>query len=358
MEAACLRSTHDRSRRAKSSGGGTLTTTSARRLRNRLRSPNAGAGARLIRLIGQAMVVAFVVVVLTFLLVRVVPGDPATAILGSKGSDAAKQALRESLNLNQPLYSQFLNYIADVIRGDLGRSFSGGGRSVMSIIGTSLSVTLPVVAITMVISTLIAVPLGLWTGLRRGAADLVTRAVMTVLLTLPPFFLGLLLLLTLALKTPLFPAGGWAGYWPENLQYAILPSLALAGYLVPILTRAVRAAAITASQQAWMEASYSRGLAPMRLAFAHVLPNSLLPVITLLGYNVGVLIASAVVVEAIFGLPGIGQELIAAVNQRDYPVIQGIALATALIIIAANLVADLIVGLADPRGRKSASDRS
>ena len=323
----------------------------------RLRGRGLGASGRVLRLIWQALVVAFGVVVITFLLVRVVPGDPATAILGSKGSDAAKDALRKALNLDDPLYLQFFHYIANVARGDLGESFAGGGRSVLSIVTNSLGVTLPVVAITMVISTVIAVPLGLLAGLRRGATDVGIRATMTVLLTLPPFFLGLVLLLVLALKIPLFPAGGWAGYWPDNFQYAILPSLALAGYLIPILTRGTRQAAISASQQTWMEASYARGLSPLRLAFAHVLPNSLLPVVTLLGYNVGVLIAGAVVVEAIFGLPGIGQELVNAVNQRDYPVIQGIALATALIIIAANLIADLIVSFADPRGRKS-SDRT
>ena len=323
-----------------------------------LRDRGLGASGRVLTLTWQALVVAFVVVVITFLLVRVVPGDPATAILGSKGSDAAKDALRKSLDLDDPLYLQFLHYLKNIARGDLGNSFSGGGRSVQSIITQSLGVTLPVVAITMVISTVVAVPLGLLAGLRRGGTDVGVRATMTILLTLPPFFLGLVLLLVLALKIPLLPAGGWAGYWPDNFQYAILPSLALAGYLVPILTRGTRQAAITASQQTWMEASYARGLSPLRLAFAHVLPNSLLPVITLLGYNVGVLIANAVIVEAIFGLPGIGQELVNAVNQRDYPVIQGIALATALIIIAANLLADLIVGFADPRGRKSPSDRT
>ena len=324
----------------------------------RSRGYGLGAGGRVLRLVWQALVVAFVVVVITFLLVRVVPGDPATAILGTKGSDAAKDALRKSLDLDDPLYMQFLHYLENLLRGDLGESFSGGGRSVQSIIVDSLGVTLPVVAITMVISTVISVPLGLLAGLRRGVTDVGIRATMTILLTLPPFFLGLVLLLVLALKIPLFPAGGWAGYWPDNFQYSILPSLALAGYLVPILTRGTRQAAITASQQTWMEASYARGLSPLRLAFAHVLPNSLLPVITLLGYNVGILIASAVVVEAIFGLPGIGQELVNAVNQRDYPVIQGIALATALIIIAANLLADLVVSFADPRGRKSSRDRT
>lgn len=331
--------------------GGDTTTVLPRR-GVRLRGRRLGGGP-VLRLVWQAVVVAFVVVIITFLLVRIVPGDPATAILGSKGSDAAKDALRKSLDLDDPLYMQFLQYIGNVVRGDFGQSFSGGGRSVLSIIGKSLSVTLPVVATTMVISTVIAVPLGLLAGLRRGATDVGVRAAMTILLTLPPFFLGLLLLLTLALKVPLFPAGGWAGYWPDNVQYMILPSLALAGYLVPILTRGTRQAAITASEQTWMEASYARGLSPLRLAFAHVLPNSLLPVITLLGYNVGILIASAVVVEAIFGLPGIGQELVSAVNQRDYPVIQGIALTTALIIIAANLVSDVVVSLVDPRGRKA-----
>lgn len=311
-----------------------------------------GLSFALLRALVQAISVAFVVVVVTFLLVRLVPGDPASAILGSKGSEAAKAALRDALNLDEPLPEQFLSYLASLVQGDLGESFAGGGRSVAEIIGTSLVVTMPVVGLTMLISILVSVPLGLVVGLRRGSADSVNRATMTVLLTLPPFFLGLLLLLFFSLKVNWFPAGGWAGAWPANFEFIILPSVALSGYLVPILTRATRQAAINAARAPWMEASLTRGVSMRRLALVHVLPNSVLPLIGLLGYNVGVLIANAVVVEAVFGLPGIGQELVSAVNQRDYPVIQGIALVTAVIVIVANLAADLVVDLADPRIRK------
>lgn len=306
----------------------------------------------LLRAVAQAISVSLVVVVVTFLLVRLVPGDPASAILGSKGSEAAKAALREALHLDLPLHQQFMSYLRSLVQGDLGESFGGGGRSVAEIIATSLAVTLPIVALTMLISILVSVPLGLFVGLRRGAVDSANRATMTVLLTLPPFFLGLLLLLVFSLKLNWFPAGGWAGAWPGNLDYILLPSVALSGYLIPILTRATRQAAISAARAPWMEASLTRGLSMRRLALVHVLPNSLLPLIGLLGYNVGVLIANAVVVEAVFGLPGIGQELVSAVNQRDYPVIQGIALVTAVIVIVANLAADLVVDFADPRIRK------
>jgi peptide/nickel transport system permease protein len=175
------------------------------------------------------------------------------------------------------------------------------------------------------------------------------RTLLSLMLACPPFFLGLLLILGPALELGWLPAGGWPDRWPENTRYIVLPSLALAGYLVPQIARSVRQAALDATREQWYEAALARGLSTRTLTLRHVLPNSLLPVVTLVALNIGALIAGAVVVEAAFGLPGIGQELLSAINQRDYPLIQGIVIVTALIVVVSNLLADVAYRVLDPR---------
>jgi len=299
---------------------------------------------------GQLLVVTAVVVLLTFLMVRVAPGDAVDAISGTHGTPATRAALRAELHLDDSLARQFAAYVGGLLHGDLGRSLVQQGRSVDAIIAARLPVTLAVIAGTIVLGCLIAIPLGLLAALsRRRGTDVSVRTLLSLLLACPPFFLGLLLILGPALALGWFPAGGWPGTWPESLRYVVLPSLALAGYLVPQVARAVRQAALDAMREQWYEAALSRGLSGRALALRHVLANSLLPVVTLVGLNVGALIAGAVVVEAVFGLPGIGQELLSAIDQRDYPLIQGIVLVTALIVVICNLLADIAYRLVDPR---------
>jgi peptide/nickel transport system permease protein len=284
----------------------------------------------------------------------VAPGDAVDVVSGTHGTDETRAALRAELHLDDPLAEQFGAYVGDLATGDLGRSLVQQGRRIDAIIGERLPVTLAVIAGTIVIGCAVAVPLGLLAALssRRGT-DAGVRTLLSVLLACPPFFLGLLLILGPALAWGWLPAGGWAGEWPANLRYLALPSLALAGYLVPQVARAVRTAALEATREPWYEAALARGLAPRTLVTRHVLQNSLLPVVTLVGLNIGALIAGAVVVEAVFGLPGIGPELINAINQRDYPLIQGIVLVSAFIVVLANLLADAGYRLVDPRTRRS-----
>jgi peptide/nickel transport system permease protein len=302
---------------------------------------------------GQLAVVALIVVILTFVLVRVAPGDVVSAISGTHGTDQSRAALRAQFHLNEPLPQQFGSYISDLAHGDLGSSLVQQGRPVTEIIGSTLPVTLALIAGTIVLACAIGVPLGLAAALgpARGL-DVGIRTVLSFLLATPPFFLGLLLILGPALAFGWFPAGGWAGSWPANVRFLVLPSLALAGYLIPLIGRAVRQAALEATGEQWYEAALSRGLPLRTLAVRHLLPNSLLPVVTLVGVNAGALIAGAVVVESVFGLPGIGQELITSIELRDYPVIEGIVLVTALVVVLCNLLTDVGYRMLDPRTRR------
>jgi peptide/nickel transport system permease protein len=300
--------------------------------------------------IGQLLIVMIVVGILTFLMVRVAPGNAVDVVSGTHGTEATRAATRAALHLDTSLQAQFVEYVRGLMRGDLGRSLVQQGNSVNRIIAARLPVTLSVIGGAIVVACLLAIPLGLLAALTpHPGMDVAVRALLSVMLACPPFFIGLLLILGPALAFHWMPAGGWPGSWPGNARYLVLPSLALAAGLVPQLARAVRQAALDATQEHWYEAALARGLSVHTLAWHHVLQNSLLPVVTLVGLNVGALIAGAVVVEAVFGLPGIGQELIDAINQRDYPLVQGVVLVTALVVVLANLLADVAYRLIDPR---------
>jgi peptide/nickel transport system permease protein len=302
----------------------------------------------------QLLAVSALVVVLTFFLLRVAPGDAVDVITGTHGTDATRAATRAALHLDEPLGRQFLAYAGGLLRGDLGRSLVQQGQSVGNIVMKSLPVTLAVILGAVLISCALSIPLGLYAALtQRSYIDLLVRGLLSVLLACPPFFIGLLLILAFALGVDWLPAGGWPGTWPENFRFLILPSFALAASLVPQLARAVRQAAVDAMHEQWYEAALARGLSADVLAWHHVLPNSLLPVVTLVGLNVGALLAGAVVVEAVFGLPGIGQELVRAINQRDYPLVQGIVLITAAMVVVANLFTDALNRCIDPRSGRS-----
>jgi peptide/nickel transport system permease protein len=315
-------------------------------------SLQVGALREVLNHAGQLLIAMMVVGLLTFLMVRVVPGNAVDAVSGTHGTEATRAATRAAMHLDASLRAQFVEYLSGLARGDLGRSLVQQGNSVNRIIAARLPVTLAVIGGAIVTGCLIAIPLGLLAALAPHPwIDVAVRTLLSVMLACPPFFIGLLLILGPALAFRWVPAGGWPDTWPENACYLVLPSLALGGTLVPQLARAVRQAARDSTQEHWYEAALARGLSVHTLALHHVLPNSLLPVVTLVGLNIGVLIAGAVAVEAVFGLPGIGQELIDAINQRDYPLVQGIVLVTALFVVGANLLADVAYRFIDPRTR-------
>jgi peptide/nickel transport system permease protein len=311
-----------------------------------------GIGGRLAQLAGKLVLVAVLVTVLTSLLIHLSPGNPARTILGNRASRAQVAQLSRQMHLNTPLWDQIWLSVRGAATGNLGESLSEPGRSVLSIIVAALPVTLTLIAIAVVVSALAGIALGLWGALtaHRAIDESVSGSAIT-LLALPPFVLALLLLAFVAVDWKLAPAGGWGSGWPGHLGYAWLPSLALCGLLMPQVLRTVRQTAGEVRTHDFVEAAHARGLPPIRVTLRHVLPNAGLPVITVLGLNAAGLIAGAVVVEAVFGLPGLGQVLQNAVEARDYPLLQGVALVTALLVVAINAITDLAYALIDPRIR-------
>jgi peptide/nickel transport system permease protein len=308
---------------------------------------------RIAKRLGQSVITVIGVTILTFCLVRFIPGDPVSTLLGSQATPAAIAELTKEYHLNEPFVQQFVDFVGGLLHGNLGTSLIQG-TPVLSIIGQALPVTLAVVLLGLAIGVLGGVILGLAAALnKQRGLDTGVRVWAMIMTTTPTFLVALLFILFFALDLNWFPAGGWAGQYPQNLAYLVLPSVAMSlPTIAPQTARAVRRGALDIADAQFMEAARSRGISERSLVLRHVLPNSVLPVITLVGISFGGLLTGAIFAEAVFDLPGLGAQMVSAVQARDYPVIQGIALITAVGVIVGNLLAEIVYTLVDPRARR------
>lgn len=309
-------------------------------------------GSRIARMTAQAALTLAAIVILVFLLVRLIPGDPVKVILGVQYTPEKAESLRTQLNLDGSIPEQFGEYLAALLRGDLGDSSAQRGRGVTEIIADSLPTTLALVFAGILIAVVVGITCGLLAAMtRRPAIDVTVRTGGMLAFSVPTFLVGLVLIYVFSLLLGWLPAGGWPNSWPANLAYLILPGIALSVHLATMITRTVRQGAIDASGQQYIEAATARGLSPRRLNLRHILPNSLLPVLTLVGISFGTLLTGAIIVEAVFGIPGLGVEMTRAVARRDYPVIQGIALVTGFGVVLSSYIVELAYTFIDPRAR-------
>lgn len=308
--------------------------------------------SRIARMTGQALITVSVVVVLVFLLVRIIPGDPVKVILGVEYSPDRADALRAQLNLDKSLLEQFFLYVGGLFQGDLGESTSQRGRDVADIIGDSLPTTAAVALTGILFGLIVGVVLGLLAAIsKRKGVDVAVRTWSMLTFSVPTFLVALLMILVFSLILGWLPAGGWPNKWPENFAYLILPGIALSTTMATLVTRTVRQAGIDTQRQQFMEAAFMRGLPGRVLNTRHVLPNSLLPALTLVGISFGTLLTGAIIVESVFGIPGLGAEMSRAVSRRDYPVVQGIALVSALAVVISSYVVEIAYTFVDPRAR-------
>jgi peptide/nickel transport system permease protein len=298
--------------------------------------------------------VVLVVTFMTALLLRIVPGDPARTMLGSRANPTTLRELRHEFGTDQSVPAQLGASVGRLAQGDLGTSLTQSGRPVTDIVRDRTGVTLELLAVALVFGVLFGVALGLLSGLSTRLAVLATvRGTMLLGLALPIFVIGLVLLFVVGVELQLAPAGGWGNGGLDNLQYLWLPALALSIYLIAMVARTTSRAAQTVKESQFYEAAVARGLTKRRLILRHVLPNSLVPVIVLVGVNAAALVTGTVTVEAVFGLPGLGTELLRAAQTRDFPVVQGIAVVSAIIVVMINWMTDLVVAAVDPRVRRA-----
>lgn len=289
------------------------------------------------------------VLLLVFLLLQVTPGDPARTVAGNRATQEQLQQVREELGLNESLPAQYLRYVGNAVKGDLGRSIRQK-IPVTEVIAERLGVTLALLATGALLSLLVSVPIAGWAANHRDRApDHVVLGYSLVTLTMPTFWIGILLLVLIALPTGWFPVSGYGETLPEHIRALFLPSVTLAIALSPLLVRSLRTEFIRVREADYISLGRAIGVSPRRLLLRHELPNAILPAVTLLALSIGYLLFGLVVVENTFGLPGLGQAMVNAVDDRDFPVIQGITLIFALIVVAVYLLADIIYTLIDPR---------
>src|SRR5262252_9213865 len=293
--------------------------------------------------------------VLVFGLMRLVPGDPAVVVLGYKATPEGVRALREAFHLDEPLPEQYVRWLAGVVRGDFGVDFRQNepiGRMILD----RLPVTLELTVLASVGAALIGIPLGLLGGARRrGFADRATLAIGLVGVSIPDFWLGIMLMLGLSLGAGLLPSGGFVPVREspvENLQHLVLPALTLALSRAAVLGRLSRAAVLDVAQRGFVQFARAKGLAEHAVLFRHVLPNAAIPILTVLGLQVGYMLGGAIVVETIFTLPGIGRMTLDAVLERNYPVVQSTVLVIGALFMLVNLATDILYGIVDPRVRR------
>lgn len=298
----------------------------------------------------------FVMLTAIFVLVRLVPGDAASVILGDQASAASLAALRERLGLDQPVGVQYLAFIGKVLTGDLGQSLSSG-RSVVQEVLLVLPSTIELTVAAILIGLVFGLPLGVAAALtRNGWVDYVSRVVSLVGLSFPAFVSGILMLIVFAIQLGWFPVlGSTSGNasLTERLRTLALPALNLGIIMTAYVMRVTRAAMLNVLTEDYIRTARAKGVGRAQLVMRHALRNSLIPIITVVGLYFGTLIGNSVLTEIIFNRPGLGKLIIGALNARDYTLLQGLMIIFAICVIVVNTVTDLAYGLVDPRVKYS-----
>ena len=300
----------------------------------------------LLRRLAGALIVILGVSCLVFLLIQLVPGDPVEVMLGESASSADRAALREQLGLNQPILLQLWQYLSGLARGDLGISLFSQ-RPISELLLERIPATLLLTVAALGFALMIAVPLGVLAALRKDTAwDTGAMGFALLGVSIPNFWLGPLLILVFSLWLGWFPVSGaeGPGAW-------VLPALTLGTGLAAILSRMVRSSLLEVLQEDYMRTARAKGLSPTRVVWVHGLRNALLPVITLLGLQLGALLGGAVITETVFSWPGIGSLTIEAIQRRDYPLVQACVLLISLAYVVINLATDFVYAWIDPRIR-------
>jgi peptide/nickel transport system permease protein len=308
-------------------------------------------GHFILRRLVQMIPVLFGITLVVFALLQLIPGDPATTMLGLQARPEAVTALRRELGLDRALWEQYLHYLGNLITLDLGDSLKFK-VSVASLLGQRLEVSLVLIAYATVLMIVLSLPLGIISALRKdGIFDQVTRVVLMVTLVMPAFWLGILFLTYFSVKLQIFPVAGYGEGWRAHLHHLFLPALTIALSIMPILVRALRTSILEAMASDYVRTARAKGLQERAVVSTHVLRNALIPALTLLGLSVGYLLGGTVIVENVFSLPGAGKLLVDAISARDYPLVQSTTLVFAILVIFVNLLTDVIYTFLDPRVR-------
>lgn len=297
----------------------------------------------------QFLPVLFGISVITFILVRLIPGDPARVLLGARATPTAIAKIRAQYGLDEPLWLQYFYFLENLGRGEMGKSILYK-IDVLKLIATRIEPTLALVVVSVLLAVLIAVPMAALAARNQGGVpDHAVRVVSTLGIGFPPFWLALMLIILFSVKLGVFPVSGYGNSLGDKLWHLALPGLTVALSLSTVLTRSLRAAMVQGLKSDVATAARARGMPESIVFWRHVVPNSLVPTINLLAVNIGWLIGGTVVIESVFALPGMGQLLVRAIFSRDYMVVQGVAMVFACATVLVNFLADIVTVAADPR---------
>ena len=301
--------------------------------------------------------VLFVVSLAVFLLIHLVPGDPAAAMLGDLATQEQIDALREELGFNEPLVLQYLHWIGGIFRGNWGKSYFMEG-SMLEILGSHMVPTLQQTLIAVGFATLVGVPLGMVAAVRRGRiSDRLISALSTVGVSMPSFLMGLGLVLLFSVRLRLLPSSGYKAIssvgWGTHLRYMLLPGIALGFIEMGLIIRMTRSAMLEILDADYMRMAKAKGVSRTRMFLRHAMKNALIGILTVVGMSFISCLGGATVTEAIFNLPGIGKLTLNAVMRRDYEVVQAVVLMVSLLNVFCTLILDLLYALVDPRVRLS-----
>jgi len=295
--------------------------------------------------------VAFGVTLIVFFMIHLIPGDPARTILGIHATPQRIAILHREWGLNRPLISQYLLFLDRILHGNLGPSLYYGVPAT-TVIMQRLPATLWLIVYATVLAVLISVPLAMIAASRKdGVRDHVVRVVPLFGLGMPPFWLGILLIYAFSITLKLFPVSGYGSGFFGHLHAMFLPALTVAIALSPVVIRSLRASMLNVLGAEYVTTARSKGVPGHRLFLRHVLRNAVIPAVTVLGINIGFLIGGTVIIENVFAIPGIGQLMLNSIFERDFPVVQGVTLVFAVMVVLLNLGADIAYATLDPRVR-------
>ena len=301
-----------------------------------------------------SLVTLFLITVIVFLGVRMIPGDPARVMAGTDADAAGLEEIRQKYGLRDPIPVQYAKWLGLALRGDLGESIRTRD-SVLRLVGQKLPITLQLAAYSIVVALAIAVPVGVLAAVRRNTAwDYVASSVSLGGVSIPNFWLGIMLILLFSVRLQWLPASGFVSPFEDpwgNTQRLLMPALVLGSALAAVLMRQTRNSMIEVLSADYIRTAYAKGLRAGVVVFRHAIRNGLIPVITIFGLQLGALISGAVVTEQIFVVPGFGRLILEAVFTRDYPVVQGVVLITASAYVLINLLVDVSYSLLNPRIR-------
>ncbi len=319
--------------------------------------------AFLLRRLAQGAIIVFLVSLLIFTLLRVIPGDPVRLMAGGMAPDDLIEQIAEEMGLRDPIPVQFARYMGGVVQGDLGQSFIrpasgaavGGAQfddatrseraEVLTLIAETAPYTIQLALLSMLFALVVGVPIGIWGGLNPGRwPDRFALYIGSLFVSLPNFWLGIVLALVLSVNMGLLPAIGYQGF-----AYTILPAIVLAVEIAPFVIRSLTVSMAQIMRENFIAAAAVRGLSRRRIIFAHAMKNASVPLLNLLGVQFSMLLGGVLVVEFIFDYPGLGLLTINAVLQRDFPLIQGIAIVTSAAFVLINIFVDLLATAIDPR---------